>query len=482
MPEIMADDPMKDANEGPVAFDGTPAAPASSAGALPPRPAAVRPAAPEAPPVFAVPTPQPPVPPSAQALDLPPPPGSALDAPIMAPQQSRTPTPAPPAAPSAPADASGLQSDIAKILQDVKLPERRGNTAPEAAKRVFDTGLATDAPAGTAPAAPSAPAPAPTPAPVLQQGAPLPTGAGANAGQAPAQKDDVVPVRTLKDDLRSVVHVQKMSLVKAASLEQDRKQRQDDVARVAKTQRSQRIFGIVFSSLVLLALGGAALGGVYFIMSQRAGMVVQPPTSSILFAESAVALPLSGQSPKALKGTIATARTTSGTLGSITRIVPILPDDAAIAAGQIDASRPATFSEFMRSIGATVPDELLRALGDDFFFGIHTVDENVPILIVPVASYAHAFAGMLAWEKTMNLDLSPAFTPVPSIAKDERGLPVQRTFSDLVMRNYDVRALKDDGGTIRLYYSFPTQGMLVIAESPYSFAEILSRLQAQRKL
>jgi len=51
-----------------------------------------------------------------------------------------------------------------------------------------------------------------------------------------------------------------------------------------------------------------------------------------------------------------------------------------------------------------------------------------------------------------------------------------------IKRNYDVRALRDDAGNIELYYSFPTQNILVIAESPYSFAEILNRLQAARKI
>ena len=50
------------------------------------------------------------------------------------------------------------------------------------------------------------------------------------------------------------------------------------------------------------------------------------------------------------------------------------------------------------------------------------------------------------------------------------------------MGNYDVRALKDDAGEVQLYYSFPTQNILIIAGSPYSFPEILSRLQASRQL
>jgi hypothetical protein len=104
------------------------------------------------------------------------------------------------------------------------------------------------------------------------------------------------------------------------------------------------------------------------------------------------------------------------------------------------------------------------------------------VLVIEVNSYDRAFDGMLEWEKTMNGDLAPFFTAVPRLVTGPDGIPVERTFTDLVMRNYDVRALKDDSGAIELYYSFPTRDLLVIAESPYTFTEILSRLQAGRRL
>src|SRR3989344_32804 len=123
-----------------------------------------------------------------------------------------------------------------------------------------------------------------------------------------------------------------------------------------------------------------------------------------------------------------------------------------------------------------VSPELIRALGSEFFFGLHTVDENAPLLVIPVSSYERAFAGMLEWERALNADLAPVFTSVPDTIVSESGLLEKRLFEDLIMRNYDVRVLKDNAGTIQLYYSFPTRELLIIAESPYSFAKILARL------
>ena len=82
----------------------------------------------------------------------------------------------------------------------------------------------------------------------------------------------------------------------------------------------------------------------------------------------------------------------------------------------------------------------------------------------------------------MNADLSPIFTAATPLIYNAEGLLVERTFEDAVMRNYDVRTLKDDSGVVQLYYSFPTRELLIISESSYSFAELLARLRAARKL
>ncbi len=392
----------------------------------------------------------------------------------------------------APNDPKRLGTDIAHILKDIKLPERSETTKtqkaePAKAPRVFDTSLgsmADDAAPGiVSPAMP--PQPAASSPDAMQARTPI-----SDAPVAPAQNTDtksgVVAFHTLKDDLQHVVRDQKISVVRAVSLEQDRKHRDAKAAgaspdtTLGQAQRSHRTLNILLSVVILLSLGGTALGGVYLIAQQRAGDAPAPQTASILFAESTVALPLSGKSSTDLKRILSSARTNSGSsLGSITRIVPTItaanPDGTA-------GSRAATLDEFLKSIASGAPDELFRAAGTEFFFGIHTVDKNAPVLVIPITSYDRAFAAMLAWEPMMNASLSPVFTPLSAQTLDANGLPTLRTFQDVIMRNYDARALKDDKGEVQLYYSFPTQNILVIAESPYSFAEVLSRLQAERRL
>jgi hypothetical protein len=401
----------------------------------------------------------------AQVGNAAPAPTGAGAAPFSPPQPAAQPAPQSPAQPS-PQPEKGLGTDIAKILEEVKLPERRDSA--QSSKPIENKAATFDTALGAQPAAPEIPALSAEPQPQAQKKEP----------------DIVTPVHTLKDDLQHVVQEEHMSVVRAASLEQDRRARMaaELPAQPATPLVSGRAARILIGSFVLVFLGAAAFFGVYTVMQRQATTPVQSAlTSSILFAESSVSIPLdSATPPDSMKQKLAAAiNGLQGALGSITAIVPTVTTQNADGTS---STAPATTAQFFSAIGAHPPDELVRALDSRFFFGVHIVDTEAPVMVIPVLSYDHAFAGMLQWEGRLDADLAPIYPALPSTATDKNGLPVNRAFTDDVIRNYDVRELKDDAGNVKLYYSFPSQNVLVIAESPYSFAELLSRLQAARHL
>lgn len=371
--------------------------------------------------------------------------------------------------PTPPPSEPGIKSDMADILKGVQLPERvQPDTSAEKPKKVYDTQLPGEDRRTEAAGLPSASVVDPA---IRAVNPSTPT---------PTPKTDVPSLHTLKDDLQEVVRDKKISVIRAAALEEQKRTRisQEPVTRAP--QRERMTFSIVLT-LVFLCVGALAIGAVYVVMQDRSNSSPTPQSEQLLFAEQTVPLPIDGLTPGDVKRTLASARNSGVlTLGAIFNIVPIL--QRTNPATNETITEPATFSEFLRAIGARAPDELTRALSSEFFLGLHTVDESAPLLVIPVTSYERAFAAMLSWERNLNDDLQPFFTDVPSQKLGSDGLPVERTFEDDVMRNYDVRTLKDDSGTIQLYYSFPTRNILIIAESPYSFAEILSRLRADRQL
>jgi hypothetical protein len=387
-------------------------------------------------------------------------------APVSIPQPPTPPAPVPQAPVNLPPAGPDIHADIEKILKEVKLPERRD----------FKTGADVKKSAAVTP---------PPPAAASTDFVPNTGGLTTTMPTSPDQVQDknqqssqVSAVHTLKDDLQHAVKEKKMSLVRAVALEQDKKSRATDSAiDFGRTVRRKRMLGILFSTFIFIFLGLAALFGVYIAMQSREGLGV-PPTDSIIFAEQALSLPLTAPA-KTIKDQIAAFRSSpGGALGSIIRIRPVMVETNA----DKEIRRDATFSEFLSEIGAHPPEELTRALGEKFFFGVHVVDKNAPMIVVPVLSYDHAFAGMLEWEQSINPDLAPAFTRVPVMIYDENNIPSAREFKDSIVRNYDIRELRDNASQVVLYYSFPNTRLLIIAESLYSFPEILNRLQAQGKL
>lgn len=453
--KIMGDDATKenaaDASKDPKT--GVP--PAQPAGSTPAG-SALPPGVPE--PIITedpIPVPAPkPVPPPVPAPAAVPP--TAVTPPVTPTQAAKPVTSAMP-----PSDAS-MQTDLSKILGGIKLPERHNQTKEEPApQQKYDTTLAD--PTREMPRA----VPGFTP-PEQPAGAPQ-----------PAKTDGIGSLHTLKDDLQHVVQENKISYVRAVALEEEKRHRIEERSPVPKVNK--RSMFTLFIVILLIGTGLLALGAVFMVMQQRTGESNAALRSSILFAEQSVPFPIDNEAPGDIKRTLASARTSSAlTLGAILQIMPVktVTDPQT---GQVSGT-PVSFGEFLSAIGTRAPAELGRALDDEFFLGIHTVDENAPIMIIPVTSYERAFAAMLEWEPRMNADLEPLFTVLSPQAVGPNGTLVERKFEDTVMRNYDVRALKDDSGMIQLYYSFPTRNVLIIAESPYSFNEILSRLRADRRL
>ncbi|MDB5187898.1 MAG: protein of unknown function with transrane region [Candidatus Kaiserbacteria bacterium] len=346
---------------------------------------------------------------------------------------------------------TGIQTDISGILKSVPLPVQNTDRLSldiQVPKSISETQTET------IPAAPAEPVPQEEPS-------------------------SVTALHTLKDDMQNVVRRQKISLVRAVAIEQDKRRVAPEVLTPVESTRNRHRFTIIFISLLLIILSMGALFGVAYVVQNRA-LPPQVSEGNIVFSERSIVVQItSSQQSGALKYALAQARTdSSDAQGSITRIIPL---SASTTAGQSNAT-PATLSEFFTALGVQPPDGLLRSLDSSFFFGYHMTDHRAPVIVIPVVSYDNAVAGMLAWESHIDQDFSPIFMGVSATKLSADGIPVDRTFQDVVMHNYDVRVIEDDTGNPVLYYSFPSPTMLVIAENPYTFPEIINRLQAQREL
>ena len=308
------------------------------------------------------------------------------------------------------------------------------------------------------------------------------------APKAGSGSEFIIPsVHTLRDDMKTVVQDQSMSIVHASALEQEKKHARQLAVEEASKEKTARKHsgsgkGIIVAIFVFILLGLLLGGGfLWYRANEQSPLAVASAIPSLIFAEQSIPFALSNSSPSVLKSSLAGLRTgNTGGPGSITHINATIATNTSI--GGTSAIHTASPQEFFAAIGAQLPADLTSSIGTDFFLGVHATDGNQVLIIIPITSYEHAFAGMLAWEPNMGDDLSPFIERAPGTLTAADGSSAANTFKDIVIKNYDVRMQVDAGGNPKLLYSFPNRNLLIITSSQYTLVEALARLQAARKL
>lgn len=112
-------------------------------------------------------------------------------------------------------------------------------------------------------------------------------------------------------------------------------------------------------------------------------------------------------------------------------------------------------SKLVEILNLNMPNELERNLKSDFALGVFKKGElSSPLLVLNVAEFGGAFAGMLEWEKLMQTDL-------PMIA-----LPTNATstliWKDVIVKNKDARVLVDASGQSVISYAFLDKNTILI--------------------
>lgn len=309
--------------------------------------------------------------------------------------------------------------------------------------------------------------------------------------QSPVKKSefDIPSVRTLRDDMQKVVHGQKISVVKAAAIEEKKRHSQVKKESARKTpltvapvkNKRSLIFTLLSISIVLFVLGASSVGGFFWYRAQQeAPLTISKSIPSLIFAEQTKEINISNTSSSLIKHTLDAEFKNNPSINtdSIVHIFTTYTSDSAL--GEDSITREATPIEFFEAINVSVPAELKMSLNKNFFLGIHSRDENEFILILPISSYERAFSAMLNWEPEIGSSLSPLFQDAPSTITSTDGSFIENKFQDVLVKNFDVRMLADESGTPRILYSFPSRNLLVITSNQYTLLETLARIQAAR--
>jgi hypothetical protein len=232
------------------------------------------------------------------------------------------------------------------------------------------------------------------------------------------------------------------------------------------THRTRSVL-LTFLSLILVA--GGIFGGLYFYS--------RSPLSNIT-----PVLPQKG----AYRGILASNTQKKVLLGTLLdkRIEEVLAYErtqAKLEQGQIselyfikgnqDEPFLITAEEFLSLSTTRSPEAVRRSLLTNFMFGFHRNSISTePYLVLKTEFFQNTFTGMLKWEPEILADTKVWLSSETSDAK---------IFEDKVLKNKDIRILRDTNQKIILIYGFLDKETLVITTNEDTFLEIMDRFEKQ---
>ncbi len=275
------------------------------------------------------------------------------------------------------------------------------------------------------------------------------------------------PLRTFEGDIADTIKGQNISVAKIAIAEKVKKEKNDLISPIPPSPLFKNIL-LFFVSILLIASGLYMFYEFYYVPNSKVVIVNKTIVPNIIVSDTNKEI---------------TIETMQAEINKIS-----LPENSIanlyITKGQRDTKKLITAQEFLSSLQVNAPDQFIRTLLPDFMLGVHSFNGNNPFVILKTTLYQSAFAGMLKWETTLADDMSTLFSKAIS-TQNVVNTPVQSTadilvtskpFTDLVIKNKDVRALTNQYGRITLLYTFLDKETILITTNEFTLKEILDRM------
>lgn len=275
-------------------------------------------------------------------------------------------------------------------------------------------------------------------------------------------------LRTYTSDMAEAIRQDEASVIKIALAEKARREREAQEKKAEGTNFTKTAF--LLGGILLLAIAGATIYFLFFRKTEEVVVPVESRIESFLSYDSNQIIETS--SIENFIQLITTIKEKENGLSGIIKTFFFVKE----VGEQKEFLSPA---ELLSLANVKVPDSLLRALSSNYLFGKYeinqTIKETAPFLILEANTnnYNQAYASMLNWEDTMLSDLLFFF----EIKLPEDKLAISYgSWGDLIIKNKDVRVLRDPYGKGLIYYSFVNKNSFVITTRAEALAEIIDRI------
>ncbi len=283
------------------------------------------------------------------------------------------------------------------------------------------------------------------------------------SNQSPLESSTPSPlkqIRTFQGDVAEAISHQKESLYSIHEKERAGLRGVNVSQQEEKKPQRKNIFLLLLGSIVLIGLTGFGSWYTYQEFVRKTSPPnITAPDSRFMSTESSLVLHITPLNQEALLSAIQNESARAGELRHI-----ILKD------GESARSTSTSPTTFFAKLEAQAPGSLIRAFEPIFMLGLLG---ETRFMIFKLRSFENAFAGMLAWEPNMAVDLYGL------LVTDELGSFTSAPFKDVVYQNKDVRALIVAGEPILLYTFFDNQ-TLIVTEDLETLNQLSERLLREK--
>jgi len=140
----------------------------------------------------------------------------------------------------------------------------------------------------------------------------------------------------------------------------------------------------------------------------------------------------------------------------------------------ITIPQASTTESFFAALNTQAPSWFIRSLSPEFTLGYKSGTETRGFLILKTTSYDNGFAGMLKWEGDIAQDLAGILAPLDVSTSSEKA------FADSIVKNKNVRELKNADGSSVLVYTVFDRETIIIARDESLLQELFTKLSSSR--
>lgn len=270
-------------------------------------------------------------------------------------------------------------------------------------------------------------------------------------------------IKTFKNDVADAVKRDNVSAVKIALAEQARADSYDAALRDNSIRGRKGIIFFILSLVCIVVGGGISWYVLHRSQIGEEGLPQQ--THEVASVEQVERMDVSSKSEGDIIQLVHKQKEEFDAQNKfeISRIIP-----------QADG-KDQTLSQFLYSLGIYPQNEFVRVMNDQFFFGLvkNQVGKASVYFILEGENYEREYAAMLGFEPSIGNTLIQFYNIEPYSVY----------FSDLVIKNRDVRALvTNEAKEPKLLYTFLDSKTIVIAEDEKSLETITNAFLLAKRI